>query len=72
MKNNILARNYRGITIISIFILQILFFCGQGKTIAQENETITIKGLRQHMDSIASDATEGRFTGSPGYRKAAQ
>jgi hypothetical protein len=24
------------------------------------------------MDSIASDATEGRFTGSPGYRKAAQ
>ena len=24
------------------------------------------------MDSIASDATEGRFTGTPGYRKAAQ
>jgi hypothetical protein len=52
--------------------MQALFFCGQGEVVAQKIETITIKGLRQHMDSIASDATEGRFTGSPGYRKAAQ
>jgi hypothetical protein len=72
MKNNILVRNYRRSAIIPFFITQVLFFCGQGVTITQEIETITIKDLRQHMDSIASDATEGRFIGSPGYRKAAQ
>ena len=31
----------------------------------------TIKQLQQDMYGIASDATEGRFTGSPGYLKAA-
>lgn len=31
----------------------------------------TIKQLKQDMYGIASDATEGRFTGSPGYLKAA-
>lgn len=72
MENKILVRNYRIIVWIPFFIIQVLFFCGQGETIAQEIETITIKDLRQHMDSIASDATEGRFTGSPGYRKTAE
>ena len=66
------ARNYRRSAIILFYIIQLLFFCGQGKIIAQEIETISINNLRQHMDSIASDATEGRFTGSPGYKKAAQ
>jgi hypothetical protein len=32
----------------------------------------TIKQLKQDMYGIASDATEGRFTGSPGYLKAAR
>jgi hypothetical protein len=32
----------------------------------------TIKQLKQDMHGIASDATEGRFTGSPGYLKAAR
>jgi hypothetical protein len=32
----------------------------------------TIQQLRQDMNGIASDATEGRFTGSPGYLKAAR
>jgi len=31
----------------------------------------TIKQLKQDMYGIASDATQGRFTGSPGYLKAA-
>ena len=66
------ARNCRTSAIISFFIIQLLFFCGQGETVAQEIETISIKDLRQHMDFIASDATEGRFTASPGYKKAAQ
>jgi hypothetical protein len=48
-----------------------LFICGQGKISAQI-ETITIKNLKQHMDSIATDATEGRLTGSAGYMRAAQ
>jgi hypothetical protein len=54
------------------FLILILFFYSQEKIFSQEIETITIKDLRQHMDSIASDATEGRFTGSPGYRQAAE
>ncbi|GAA3958831.1 M28 family metallopeptidase [Mucilaginibacter dorajii] len=32
----------------------------------------TIKQLKRDMYGIASDATEGRFTGSPGYLKAAR
>jgi hypothetical protein len=31
----------------------------------------TIQSLKKDMYGIASDATEGRFTGSPGYLKAA-
>ncbi len=47
-------------------------YSSQGKTIAQEVDSISIKYLHQYMDSIATDITEGRFTGSPGYKKAAQ
>jgi hypothetical protein len=72
MRNNILGRNYRVSAIVSFFMIQFLFSCGQGIILSQEIEAITIKDLRQHMDSIASDVTEGRFTASPGYRKAAQ
>ena len=72
MKNKILVRNYRISALMPFFIIQVLFFCGQVVTIAQEIETISINDLRQHMDSISSDATEGRFTGTSGYRKAAQ
>ena len=72
MTNKIQARSYRRSTIIIFLTIQVLFFCGQRKTIAQETDTITIETLRQHMNSIASDATEGRFTGTAGYRMAAQ
>ena len=71
MKNKMQAQNYQRRAIISFFIIRVFLFCVQGEIIAQEIETITIKDLRQHMDSIASDATEGRFTASPGYKKAA-
>ncbi|UCH14166.1 MAG: M28 family peptidase, partial [Bacteroidales bacterium] len=72
MKEKIIVQNYRRSSIILTFIVWALYFCGQDVTIAQETVTISINDLRQHMDSIASDATEGRFTGSHGYRKAAQ
>jgi hypothetical protein len=35
------------------------------------SEAQTIQSLEKDMYGIASDATEGRFTGSPGYLKAA-
>jgi hypothetical protein len=72
MKNRMQARNYQRRAIILFFIIRVFLFCAEGKIIAQEIETISIDNIRQHMDSIASDATEGRFTGSPGYKKAAQ
>ncbi|MGZ2368432.1 M28 family peptidase [Ancylomarina sp. YFZ004] len=62
---NILIRNY----LLGIF--SILFFFTEGNILAQNIESVSIKNLRQHMDAIASDATEGRLTGSAGYRKAA-
>lgn len=62
---NILIRN----SLIGIF--SILFFFTEGNILAQNIESIGIKTLRKHMDAIASDATEGRLTGSVGYRKAA-
>jgi len=72
MKESIMKRNYLRITLFHLFTIQILFFCSQRIVFSQKTEIITLKGLHQHMDSIASDATEGRFTGTPGYRKAAQ
>lgn len=72
MKNNILVQKYRKSAIRLLFVIQFLFVFGQGVTVAQEIESISLKSLCQHMDSIASDATEGRLTGSPGYRKAAK
>ena len=62
---NILIRNY----LLGIF--SILFFFTEGNILAQNIESIGIKNLQKHMDAIASDATEGRLTGSAGYRKAA-
>jgi len=57
---------------ILLVVIGVVCFMEHGKTIAQEADTTLIKFLRKDMDSIASDATEGRFTGSPGYKKAAQ
>ena len=39
--------------------------------IAYGSRAQTIKELKKYMYGIASDATEGRFTGSAGYKKAA-
>jgi len=69
MKSNILEHEYLKRAIMLFFVIQFLF--GAGATFSQDFETISLKNLCQLMDSIASDATEGRFTGSPGYRKAA-
>lgn len=52
-------------------MFSILFFFTEGNILAQNIESIGIKTLRKHMDAFASDATEGRLTGSAGYKKAA-
>jgi hypothetical protein len=57
---------------LCIFIIPALIFCSTEKALCQDTAQITIKNLRRQMGSIASDATEGRFTGSPGYWKAAK
>jgi len=62
----ILVRNY----LTGIF--SVMFFFTDGNIPAQNIESIEIKTLRKHMDAIASDATEGRLTGSAGYKKAAE
>jgi len=70
MKSNICEQKYPKRPIILLFVIQFSF--GTGTAFSQENEGISSISLRQHMDSIASDATEGRFTGTSGYRKAAK
>lgn len=70
-KNNIRLSNnvLKGLLCLCALLMPSHF--ANGVTFAQELEAITTKNLRQHMDSIASNDTEGRFTGSTGYKRAA-
>lgn len=43
----------------------------QKAEIPPDTEAITISGLQGHMNVLTSDEMEGRLTGSPGYKKAA-
>ncbi len=70
-KYNITLRNDVLKGLLCLCALLMLFHFDHGITFAQEVEILTIKNLRQHIDFIASDDTEGRFTGSTGYKKAA-
>ena len=72
MNNNISNQHNRKSAIQLLLVILLLFTFQQGISLAQEIESISINELRQHMDSIASDATEGRFTGTTGYKMAAQ
>ena len=54
-----------------LFLILILLFCNQGIVFSQGNEVITKKDLQEYMNFVASDATKGRFTGTSGYKKAA-
>lgn len=55
-----------------IFIVTLLIFSSKTQVIlAQKIGFIQVESLRKHMKAIASDDTEGRMTGSDGYRKAA-
>lgn len=53
-------------------MLLTLFFCIQESVLSQVIEGFSMDRLKQHMDSIASDVTEGRFTGSAGFERAAK
>lgn len=61
------------------FLLLLIFFllipgfisCEKSKTMAVSSGEISIEGLRQHMEYLASSETEGRMTASEGYKKAA-
>ena len=68
---NIMRKNYISSAFLHPFLILILLFCNQGIVFSQGKEVITKKNLQEYMNFIASDATEGRLTGSVGYRKAA-
>lgn len=57
--------------ITCFLIICLLFFLSLEEIVAQKIDFISIESLHKHMDSIASDKTEGRFTASLGYKKAA-
>jgi hypothetical protein len=71
MRNDTMKQKYPNNSITLFFIMLVLFFYVLKKTTAQEIESIQTENLRKHMEFIASDDTEGRFTGSTGYKKAA-
>ena len=53
-----------------ILVLVLLHICHMC-VYADETTSITIDNLKHHMAAIASDDTEGRFTGTTGFKKAA-
>jgi len=59
--------------IITSTAILISFPCCQRQKaeIPPDTEAITIAGLTGHMNVLTSDEMEGRLTGSPGYKKAA-
>ena len=66
-----MIKKYVSNTVMHLLLILIIFINSQERIYSQEIETCSIKNLREHMDAIASDATEGRLTGSSGYIKAA-
>ena len=71
MRNDTMKQKYLKNSKTLSFIMLVLFFCGVKETTAQEIESVQMENLCKHMEFIASDDTEGRFTGSAGYKKAA-
>ena len=57
--------------VLHSFFVLVLFSINSEELFSQGHEAISITSLQNHMYSIASDDTEGRFTGTPGYKKAA-
>jgi len=66
-----MERNYISSALLHPFLILILLFCNQGTIFSQGKEAISKKDLQEYMNFIASDATEGRLTGTSGYKKAA-
>ena len=59
-------------SILFVIVSLCLFLsCDRGDVLLIGADTITIEDLKRDMVALASPATEGRLTGSPGYRKAA-
>ncbi len=71
MRNDTMKHNYPKNSKTLFFVMLMVFFYGLKGATAQKVESIQIENLRKHMGFIASDDTEGRFTGSAGYKKAA-
>src|SRR5688500_3508713 len=69
------ARKAFVLSIIIIKLLTIFNFVpvfGQDPNVQQFAAQITAKDARKHLSILASDAFEGRETGKPGLRKAAE
>lgn len=66
-----MGKNYITSVLVHFFLVVIFLFCNQEVVFSQEKENITKQDLQEYMNFIASDATNGRFTGSSGYKKAA-
>jgi len=59
-------------SLLSLFLVAAFFSLpGQDKPVSPV-ETITAESIRHHVYFLASDALEGRYTGSKGYQVAAQ
>lgn len=52
-------------------IVPLIISCELREAIAQQTEVIKKETLYKHMEMIASDKTDGRFTASAGYKRAA-
>lgn len=66
-----MERNYITSALVHPFLILTLLFSSQGTVFSQGNESILKENLQEYMNFIASDATQGRLTGTLGYKKAA-
>ena len=60
------------VTLFLSFILFAQFLTAQDKTVVKYSKTITAKELKEHLNVIASDEYEGRFTGAKGLEMSAE
>ena len=59
-------------SVLLLFLAGVLSSLSGGDKPLTPVETITAESIRHHVYFLASDALEGRYTGSKGYQVAAQ
>lgn len=61
----------RKISVAILFVCLVLIACSPEPASPTKQSPVSLERLKEHLEYLASDETEGRMTGSDGYKKAA-